>query len=100
MPKSVPLAATTRRLLAHYSESSVELPQHQAFLIGRLFEEGDTPDLRWLTDNVSEEELSGWLRTYGGRSLSQRSLAFWATLLREPQAIADRPAANEDLWPL
>lgn len=100
MPTSVPLAATTRRLLAHYSESAVELPRHQAFLIGRLFEEGDTPDLLWLTENVSEEELSSWLRAHGGRSLSRRSLAFWATLLRDPQAIAGRPAANEDLWPL
>jgi len=100
MPKSVPPAETSRRLLAHYSESTIELPEHQAFLIGRLFEEGDTPDLRWLTENVSEEELLGWLRTYAGRSLSQRSLAFWATLLRDPQAIANQPAANEDLWPL
>jgi hypothetical protein len=100
MPKSAPLAVTTRRLLAHYSESTVELPEHQAFLIGRLFEEGDTPDLRWLTENFSEEELLVWLQTHGGRSLSQRSLAFWATLLRDPQAIANRLAANEGLWPL
>jgi hypothetical protein len=100
MPKSVSLAASSRRLLAHYRQGAVEFPEHKIFLIGRLFEEGDTRDLRWLTANVSKEELSGWLRTYGGRHLSRRSLAFWATLLGDPHAIAHRPDAIEDLWPL
>jgi len=100
MPRSVSLPSSTDRLLAHYGDGEVEFPEHRAFLVGRLFEEGDTRDLRWLTENVTEKELSAWLRRYGGRRLSQRSLAFWAALLRDDEALAERPPEAEDLWPL
>lgn len=98
MSQSASLPSSTGRLLAHYGE--VELPEHRDFLIGRLFEEGDTSDLRWLTENVTEDQLSSWLRTYGGRRLSQRSLAFWAALLGVEEVLAGRPPETEDLWPL
>ena len=100
MPRSASLPKSTERLLAHYGEGKVGLPEHKVFLIGRLLEEGDTRDLRWLTENVSEKELSGWLKARGGRRLSRRSLAFWATVMGEVGAISDRLPGTEDLWPL
>jgi hypothetical protein len=99
MPQSAFLPSSTGRLLAHYSDGDVRFPEHKAFLIGRLFEEGDTRDLRWLTENVTEKELSGWLRVHGGRRLSRRSLAFWVVLLGDDEALAGRPPETEDLWP-
>lgn len=95
-----PLPVSTTRLLAHYDASEVESPEYKDFLIGRLFEEGDTRDLLWLTESTIEKELSIWLRTHGGSQLSRRSLAFWATVLGDVDAIAERPPEIEDLWPL
>ena len=97
-PTSLP--SSTGRLLEHYNVEGVDLPKHRAFLVGRLFEEGDTRDLRWLTENVSEKEVSAWLRTYGARRLSKRSFTFWAALLGDDGALARRPPEAEDLWPL
>ena len=100
MPKPAPLPAPTDRLLANYDTGEVEVREHKEFVIGRLFEEGDTRDLRWLTETFSEGELSDWLRNYGSRRLSKRSLAFWATVLGKLDALTARPAEIEDLWPL
>jgi hypothetical protein len=100
MARSTFPPAPTSRLLASYGADEVELDSHRAFLIGRLFEEGDSRDLQWLTDNVPEQELSCWLRSHGGRRLSRRSLAFWATLLHDLVALDSRPSEIEDLWPL
>jgi len=100
MPESASLPSSTGRLFAHYGDGELEFHEHKAFLVGRLFEEGDTRDLRWLNENVTERELSVWLRTYGARRLSKRSLGFWATLLREDEALARRPPETEELWPL
>ncbi len=96
----LPFPSSTRRLLAHYGDGKVNIPEHQAFLIGRLFEEGDGRDLRWLTENITENVLLTWLRDHGARQLSRRSLAFWATLLGDVHAVAERPSETEDLWPL
>jgi len=100
MSESAPFPPSTGRLLAHYGDGEVGVPEHRDFLVGRLFEEGDTRDLRWLTENFSEKELADWLRMYGARRLSKRSLAFWATLFGEGEALAGRPPETEDLWPL
>jgi hypothetical protein len=83
----------TRRLFPGY-DSNPGLP----FLIARLLEDGDEADLRWLTRNVPEAELTTWLEQRGGRQLSVRSRAFW-------EAVLGRPAGGEasirkDLWPL
>jgi hypothetical protein len=100
MPKPPPLPEPTRRLLAHYDPAEVELREHEAFVIGRLFEEGDARDLRWLRETFGERVLSDWLQEYGSRRLSKRSLAFWATVLGNTDALTPRPVEIEDLWPL
>ncbi len=100
MSPPAPLPSSTGRLLAHHDDECVGLSEHKSFLVGRLFEEGDTRDLRWLTANVSEKELSTWLSAYGARRLSKRSLAFWTAILGDDGALAGRPPESEDLWPL
>lgn len=83
----------TRRLFPGL-DSTPGLP----FLIARLLEDGDSADLRWLCENVSESELTAWLESRGGRQLSTRSRAFWELVLdRKPGAEAP---ARKDLWPL
>ncbi len=83
----------TRRLFPGY-DSNPGLP----FLIARLLEDGDEADLRWLTGNVPETELAGWLEQRGGRQLSVRSRAFWETVLG--RSAGGEVPARRDLWPL
>jgi hypothetical protein len=83
------------RLFAHYRE----LPtgdDARPFLIGRLLEEGEQGDLRWLTRQVAEDDLAAWFRAAGSRQLSRRSRAFWSTIL----GVEAPTDPGDDLWPL
>ena len=100
MHRATSLPTATVRLLGHYNANELELPEHRVFLIGRMFEEGDTEDLCWLTANICEADLKDWLQRYGSRQLSKRSLAFWAAVLGDGEITATRPTEFEELWPL
>jgi hypothetical protein len=69
-----------------------------SFVIGRLLEDGDGADLRWLFANVPEEAAAAWLGERGGRQLSARSRAFWEVLLGVPAGPASE--IGRELWPL
>lgn len=98
----------TRRLFPHGEVELVRrdpetgrLP-HAAWLIGRLLEDGDSEDLRWLAGEMGEAELARWLTERGRRQLSHRSRAFWELVLApaaEPETAAE-PSASRELWPL
>lgn len=87
----------TKRLFSAYSTASLVAEVHRPFLIGRLLEEGDSSDLRWLNASLPESELGDWLETRGDRGLSRRGLAFWSLVLGR-QARGEAP--GKDLWPL
>jgi hypothetical protein len=70
---------------------------HRGFLIGRLLEEGDGADLRWLSEQIGEGEMAAWLRREGGRVLSHRSRVYWEQVLGVA-AGGSLPRAGE-LWP-
>lgn len=72
------------------------------FLIGRLLEEGDSADLRWLAAALPEKRLGDWLVRRGARQLSRRSYLFWRALLDPAGRRAEPPggALREALWPL
>ena len=67
-------------------------------VIARLFEDGDTRDLSWLTAAVPEERLAAWFERHAARQLSHRSRAFWEVVLGRPAGA--EPDARRDLWPL
>ena len=92
------LPSETLRLFPESStnDSLARLPAD--FVIGRLLEEGDSEDLRWLLDRVSKNAITDWLDRRGPRQLSRRSRAFWAMLLEHP--IGDPSPIDEELWPL
>lgn len=71
---------------------------HAPFVIGRLLEDGDGEDLRWLVRRYGEERLAAWLCRRGGRRLSRRSRRFWELVL-DREAGPEAPAAGE-IWPL
>lgn len=64
---------------------------------GRVLEDGDEADLRWLCRELGEDGLRRWLRQRGGRQLSTRSRAFWRLLL---DVEASAPELVEELWSL
>ncbi len=65
------------------------------FVIGRLLEDGDRDDLRWLAASTGREKLADWLRRRGERQLSSRSRAFWSLVLD-----VDLAQRDDALWPL
>jgi len=70
----------------------------EATVIGRVLEEGDTEDLRWLSSRWSVSELQRWMERYGSRILSRRSRLFWAAVL-DVDCPAPQPI-TEEIWPL
>jgi hypothetical protein len=84
-------------LFSELRPADLEQRQATGYVIGRLLEEGDRDDLRWLAGEVGEERLGRWLAERGKRQLSRRSRAFWALVL----AAAAPPDETENpLWPL
>lgn len=83
------------RLFAHYRGLPTD-NEDRPFLVGRLLEEGEQGDLRWLTRQVDEDGLAAWLSAAGSRQLSRRSRAFWSTVL----GVEASTDPGDDLWPL
>ncbi len=95
-PLALPPASC--RLFAHYARDRLAVDQALDFVIGRLLEEGETDDLKWLARAVSEEHLAEWLRHRGGRQLTRRSRCFWQVVLGSR---VTPPAFDPaQLWPL
>lgn len=102
-----PLPPGAARLFPHHAGADLDPGKAAPFLIGRLLEDGDGTDLRWLVASVSGADLAAWLARRGGRQLSARSRAFWRVVLGRPgERRADAPAEQgipgdaADLWPL
>jgi len=90
------IPTTTLRLFEDEASETVGQPNFQSFWIGRLLEEGETVDLRWLVKQVGEEAIKNWFDERGARQLSSRSRAFWSVVLG-----VDAPSpsvASEALW--
>ena len=96
MPCCLPEEA--RRLFAHYDEPENLAEGAPGLVMARLMEEGDSNDLRWLTDTYSKEQITEWFVQHGHRQLSYRSRSFWQSLLNRPNLATHDTA--EELWPL
>jgi hypothetical protein len=92
MARAVPAHAL--RLFPGHDESGLD--PSSPHVIARLFEDGDSRDLAWLTEDLPEERLAAWLERHGRRQLSRRSRAFWEVVLGRS---AGAPLGSE-LWPL
>jgi hypothetical protein len=92
----VALPEHTRRLFPGVEADALGAGAGRDLLIGRLLEEGDGEDLRWLVAEVGEAALAEWLARQGWR-LSGRSRPLWELVLDRRAPARPRPAA--DLWP-
>ncbi len=84
---------TTHRLFPELDEDAGLTPDD--FVIGRLLEDGDRTDLRWLCSAAGRDRLGAWMARRADRQLSRRSRAFWSLVLDTRTADRDNP-----LWPL
>ena len=91
------LPETARRLFAHVDVVAGD-DSGEGLVVGRILEEGESGDLRWLIGEVGEERLTRWVGERGRRQLSRRSRWFWESVLGV--AAAESPAVAEELWPL
>jgi hypothetical protein len=94
----VSLPEAARRLFPNQLSDRLSTDRFESTILERLLEDGDRDDLRWLTSEIPEERLIGWLRERGDRQLSDRSRAFWSLLLGVPAPT--RRARGNELWPL
>jgi hypothetical protein len=92
------LPDSSLRLFPHHRPKHLAAAEVEALLIGRMLEEGETADLRWLAATVPEERLASWLGERGGRQLSRRSRAFWQVVLH--RQAPEPPDIATCLWPL
>jgi hypothetical protein len=73
-------------VFAHFWEinpAELDVSQHARYVIERLLEYGDFPELRWLFTRFSREEIIAALKTT--RKLSLRSANYWANYLAVPR---------------
>ncbi len=91
-------AALAGRLFPEVSHEDLNLASSRSLVLARLLEDGDRDDLAWLFAVLPEPEIAAWVATFGGRSLSRRSAAYWQTVLGTPPGPV--AAARADLWPL
>ena len=78
--KSLPTSATPCFWDVDFSELDVE--KDDSFIIRRLFEVGDLPEMQWLLKSYSLEQLRTQLKTC--RTLSPKSATFWSLALQIP----------------
>lgn len=62
--------------------AELDVSKHPRYVIERLLEYGDFPELRWLFAHFSRDEIVETLRQ--SRRLTRRSANFWAQILNVP----------------
>ena len=92
-----PPTAVLQRFSGHHAATLLRA-EHRDFLIGRLLEEGDGAELRWLLQRVGRNAVASFVARRGGRQLSRRSRAFWSAAVGVEAAPAT--ALQHELWPL
>ncbi len=67
--------------------AQLRIPDHEQYIIERILELGDAPDVRWMFRHFSREKIAQIVKTT--RGLSQKSARFWAFILDIP---------TEEVW--
>lgn len=60
---------------------SIDPEAHAPFILERVLEYGTLEAVRWALQSYGVERVKGFLRGRGVRTLSRKTLSFWASLL-------------------
>ncbi|SRR6266545_1861750 len=77
------LPATAKKYFWDINADKLDVSKHSRFVIERLLEDGDFPELRWLFQNFSKQKIVDVLKR--SRSLSRRSANYWSLILNVPK---------------
>ena len=88
---STRLDKSLERLFWDCDFERLELPEDEAFVIDRILERGDLPDITWARSSIGESKMRRRLGEQRGRGMDRMRLRFW-------QLIFDYPAAEVDAW--
>ena len=77
------LPATAKKYFWDINADKLDVSKHSRFVIERLLEYGDFPELRWLFQNFSKQKIVDVLKR--SRSLSRRSANYWSLILNVPK---------------
>lgn len=77
------LPVSAKKYFWDINADKLDVSKHSRFVIERLLEYGDFPELRWLFQNYSRQKITGVLKN--SRSLSLRSANYWSHILNVPK---------------
>lgn len=78
-----PLPASAYKYFWEIDPAELAVTEHPRYVIERLLEYGDFPELRWLFQNFSRDNIIETLKT--SRRLSRRRASAWANYFDVPQ---------------
>jgi hypothetical protein len=65
-----------------YDLADLDISEDAHLIIGRVLEQGNRQELRWLFRSYGEARVKQFVSEYGFRALSKRSFNFWRTVLK------------------
>lgn len=77
-----PLPEFLRPLFWDTDFDRLRVPGHERYVIERVLEYGDVPEVRWMMQRFSQEQVIQVLRR--SRGLSLKSARFWSFILDVP----------------
>ena len=60
----------------------LRIPGHERYIIERILELGDVPEVRWMMQQFTRQQVIQTLQT--SRGISRKSARFWALVLNVP----------------
>ena len=97
-----PLPECLRSLFWDTDFDRLRVPGHERYIIERVLEYGDVPEVRWMMGRFSRQQIAQVLRQ--SRRLSRKSADFWAFILNVPSEEVPCSSASfrqqpETIWP-
>jgi len=77
------LPASAKKYFWDINADKLDVSKHSRFVIERLLEYGDFPELRWLFQSYSRQKIANVLKN--SRALSLRSANYWSQILNVPK---------------
>jgi hypothetical protein len=79
----VKLPESAKRYFWDVKFDEIDPSKNARYVIERLLEYGDFPELRWLLQSFSRQKIANVLKN--SRSLSLRSANYWSQILKVPK---------------
>ena len=102
LPNDAPFPEFLRPIFWDTDFDRLRVPGHERYIIERVLEYGDVPEVRWMMRRFSCEQIAQVLRQ--SRRLSPKSAHFWSFILNVPTEEVRCLSASfrqqpETIWP-